>query len=90
MAEVTVKSAEQKLIEAKTAAYLDGLRKVLNCDNIKINVEIEGMPLNKIGHMAECAGLRIRERKDLIDFTTQNYLREPFTGNGYTITEISE
>lgn len=96
--EATVKSAEQKLTEKATEEYLSKLKAIYG-EDATANIEIAGVKLSKLGHIAECAGIDIDKRNELpfivnevafYDGSTIHYLRKPFAGNGYTITEISE
>lgn len=90
MAEVTVKSAEQKLIEKATEEYLQKLQAILT-NRVEIEVGISYVNLSKLGHIAECAGIGIDKRSDsIMPGGSLHYIRKPFSGEGYTITEISE
>ena len=88
--EVTVKSAEQKLTEKATEEYISKLQAIYGNDACA-EVKVSGVRLSKLGHIAECANLEIKSRPSAFyNDAACHYLRKPFTGEGYTITEISE
>jgi len=84
-----VKSAEQKVIEMATAEYISRLRALLGA-NAQIKVSISGVPKSKLGNIAECAMINIKNRFCMFEETDTNYIRKPFAGEGYSIEEISE
>lgn len=83
-----VKSAEQKMLEKATEEYVSKVRAILANEESEVRIEIDGCRLNKLGHIAECSGLPINNREDFE--CIEHYLRKPFGGEGFTITEISE
>lgn len=87
--ETIVKSAEQKLTEKATEEYISKLKAIYGKDACA-KIEISGVRLSKLGHIAECAGLDISHTYSDIERRNNHYLSRPFTGEGYTITEISE
>jgi hypothetical protein len=89
-AKTVVKSAEQKVTEKATEEYLNRLQSIYGKD-VEISVSISGVKLSKLGHIAECAGLTVDNREAAFyNEAIEHYIRKPFEGNGYKITEISE
>lgn len=84
-----VKSAEQKMLEKATEEYVSKVRAILANEEAGVRIEIGGCRLSKMGHIAECAGLEISKRCPISHEST-HLIRKPFSGEGYTITEISE
>jgi hypothetical protein len=84
---LVIKSAEQKLIERETERYLSALRLLLNAP-LRVEVAIEGMPVNKIATIAHFTDSTIKTN-DLLPHKP-HYTRPGIKGQGYSVTEISE
>ena len=82
------------MVERATAEYVSKLRAVLG-NNTSANIQIEGVPLSKIGIIAEFLydeegeGVKIKSRNSIIRGNV-NYIHHTIKGEGFSIEEISE
>lgn len=83
-----VKSEEQKVTEMAISQFVSIMQSVYG-KNAEVKVTISGVPLSKLGSMAECQSWVIENRIDMLD-NIEHYIRKPFSGKGYSIEEISE
>lgn len=82
------------MVERATAEYVSKLRAVLG-NNTTANIQIEGVPLSKIGIIAEFLydeegeRAKIKCLKSIIRGDV-NYIHHTIKGEGFSIEEISE
>lgn len=82
------------MVERATAEYVSKLRAVLG-NKASVNIQIEGVPLSKIGTIAEFLydeegqRAKIKSRNSIIRGNV-NYIYHTLKGEGFSIEEISE
>jgi len=89
-----IKSAEQRMIERATAEYISKLRVVLG-QNAKATISIEGLPVSKLGIIAEFLTDEEGERVPIKAYPStfrqnKNYIYHSIKGDGYDIEQLSE
>jgi hypothetical protein len=92
MNQPTAISAEQKMLEKATATYVAQLKSFLG-DNVKATIQISGVPLSKLGLIAENLndeyGDKVEIRSTTFLSKTIRYIYCSFKGEGWEVDDIS-